>query len=84
MAYKSWRDDPGLTSHNVYKKRFAYWPVVSSDGIKIWWDNYYAIYTYWMADHGSKIFHEDSMTHNEFNCYITEAEYLVRKLAESL
>jgi hypothetical protein len=77
----SWRDEAGMESHPVYKKKWAIKPIVCSDGTKVWFKTYYIYYRVW----GSK--HHDNTgiyRHRDFVENITEAEYLVRKLADNL
>lgn len=90
MGYKSWRDDPNMMSKTTYKKRFAFWQIVCEDGTKIWWKNYYSVYRHWATSYFTPIgtnpgmFSEDMEYHTDYVGRITEAEYLVRKLSESL
>ena len=83
MAYQSWRDDPGLSSFNTYKKRFAFWPVICEDGTKVWWKNYYSTYRHWNVEYLIGDHSEDRRHHVDFTGHITEAEYIVRKLTEN-
>lgn len=86
--YKSWRDDPGMKTYREYKKKFAWWPKICGDQ-KVWWETYYAVYSHWVHMYASSLpatvfENADERDHVDFDCNITEAEYLVRKLAESL
>jgi len=80
----SWRNDPGLSSVVEYKRRFAYLPVTCADGTRIWCESYYKKYLHWGHSHGNKIFDDDDYGHTDFVENITEAEYIIRKLAETL
>lgn len=83
MAYCDWREDPGMQSYTSYKKKFATFPVVTIDGQKIWWESYYIFYRHWVNSYGGEINH-DKQNHRDRIGNISEAEYLVRKLSESL
>jgi hypothetical protein len=77
----SWRDDTTLEAHPVYKKKWAFKPITCADGTKVWFKTYYTYYNVW----GNK--HHDNTgiyRHRDFVENITEAEYLVRKLADNL
>ena len=78
----TWRDDPGLSTTASYKKCFALLPKTSDDGQKMWLVNYYKKYLTWGSGRG--VTWDDSEGHTELVELITEAEYLVRKLAEKL
>lgn len=78
MAHKTWRDDAGMNSELRYKKHFAYRPIITEEGVKVWWKNYYSVHRHWWAAY------ENGMHHVEKAGYITEAEYLVRKLTEGI
>lgn len=78
MARKTWRDSPGMSTYNRYKKHFAYRPVVTTDGTRVWWKNYYSVQSHWFSTY------ESSMHHIEAAGTITEAEYLIRKLTEGV
>lgn len=75
-----WRNDPHLDSHIEYNKKWAFWPVPCSDGIKVWGEYYYRKLKVWgFTDHNDFVY-----GHTDFIENITEAEYIVRKLAENL
>ena len=82
----SWRNEPGIMSVNRYKKCFALFPVTCSDGKKVWFETYYSKYII----SGNDIINSTNYTggeihlHSDFVENITEAEYLVRRLSESL
>jgi len=79
----NWRNDPGLVSKPDYRKRFALRPVMCSDGTKVWMKFYYKKYELW--SHGDNVpYHDEEYLHTDFIENITEAEYIVRKLAETL
>jgi hypothetical protein len=83
----NWRNDPGLTSKNMYKKKYALFPTKCEDGTVVWLKNYYVKYRYWgfrraitaadIADYRDDL-HEDKCEN------ITEAEYIVRRLTEGI
>ena len=88
MAYEpkdNWRNDPGLTSSIMYKKKFALFPKICEDGTEVWLRYYYTKYQYYgfrrpisiidIADYRDDL-HEDKLED------ITEAEYIVRRLIE--
>lgn len=79
----SWRDDDGLVSKTVYKRRWAIRPVVCSCGEKVWFSPYYSKYRVWGSKFTDDIDSEE-YPHTDFVENITEAEYIVRKLAENL
>ena len=83
MTYGNWRDDPGLESHSYYEKRFAITPVISHDGQKIWFKKYYKKYKSWSHTR-SGLPLMIATFHRDFVENITEEEYIVRKLSESL
>ena len=89
MAIKqTWRDDPGLIFETEYKKKFAWLPVLcKGESKKIWLKTYYTQYFNWGHSHSNakgKNGMYESMYHQEFEANITESEYLVRKLADTL
>lgn len=81
----NWRNDPGLKSVVIYRKKFALLPVVCQCGTKLWLKTYYKKYVYWGM---RSVGHLD--IDNEYNLHcdacenITEAEYLVRRLTEGV
>jgi len=80
----NWRNDPGISSVVEYKKRFAFTPVKCSDGTRIWWEPYYEKFLTWSAGHGRVFNDDDEYGHRESVEYITEADYIIRKLSETL
>lgn len=83
----NWRNDTGLTSCVVYKKKFALFPHKCEDNTVVWLKNYYTKYKYWgwrcgitAADISTRIdeLHEDKLED------ITEEEYIVRRLTEGI
>jgi hypothetical protein len=88
MSYKdidppNWRNDPGLSSTSEYRKKFAFRPVICSDGSKVWFKSYYKKYELW--SHGKNIpYCDEDYLHTDFIENITEAEFIIRKLAETL
>lgn len=88
MTYKdwnspNWRDDTGLEAHIIYKRKWALTPVVCTDGEKVWLDHYYTVQRLWCSKHVDE-YDIRNNSHKDFLGNITEAEYIVRKLAEKL
>lgn len=79
---ETWRDDPGMVRSVVYKKRFAFLPTTCLCGTKVWLKYYYRRYELW--SHGSNKIYDDGDAHTDYIGNITEEEYMVRKLAETL
>lgn len=85
MKPNDWRNDPGLTSTVIYKKKFALLPRRCEDGTLVWLKNYYTKFQFWgfrrsitmanVLDYRDDL-HEDKLEN------ITEAEYIIRKLTE--
>ena len=84
----NWRNDPGLSSKVIYKKKFAIFPKKCQDGTVIWWKNYYTKYQYWGFKHSGiaslDILNSDNDLHEDKLESVTEAEYIVRKLTEGI
>ncbi len=76
----NWRDDGGLVHKPLYKKRWALRPITCADGTRVWFKSYYSYYRLWATSH----FESEDYQHKDFIENITEAEYIVRKLADSL
>jgi hypothetical protein len=88
MTYKdidppNWRHDPGLKSKSEYRKRFAFRPVVCSDGTKVWFKSYYKKYEQWSHGDGAS-YYDEGYLHTDFIENVTEADFIIRKLAETL
>jgi len=84
MTYKdidppNWRNDPGMTSIVEYRRKFAFLPIICADNTKVHFAYYYKKYKKWNSDH-----YGSEYSHTDFIENITEAEYMVRKLAETL
>ena len=79
----NWRDDPALSNFVVYKKKLALRPVICSNGEKVWFKYYYSKYRIW-GHMPADSFSKRDYSHIDFIENITEAEYIVRKLAENL
>lgn len=80
MVHKSeynWRQDPGLKSTVIYRKKFAYVPVMCNCGTKVWLKNYYTKYIQWGYKNDSV---DTYGLHEDFCENITEAEYIIVKL----
>jgi hypothetical protein len=82
-APDNWRSDSGLTAVSLYRKRFALFPVKCSGGESVTFKFYYKKYTIWTHGNPSNLI-EDTYRHTDFIENITEAEYIIRKLAETL
>ena len=80
----SWRDDSSLISKSFYKKRFAIWPVTCADSSRVWLKVYYKKYQRWSHDCVSDAGYGVEYSHTDFVESVTEDEYLIRKLAETL
>ena len=70
------RIHPKLKTHIAYRRRFAFWPTKCS-GRWVWLKYYMEKYKQWI--HGTLMFNDIEHIEN-----ITEADYIVRKLSESL
>ena len=83
---KTWRNDPGLICETEYKKRFAWFPILcKGESKRIWLKTYYKQYMNWGHSFlNIKKGYYDSMFHQDFQDNITEEEYLVRKIADTL
>jgi hypothetical protein len=84
MVYpnSNWRNDPGLQSTTVYKKRFAILPATCQDGSRVWLKNYYRKYILW--GYRSQVTDHEESLHEDKCEIITEAEFIVRKLTEGI
>jgi len=78
---RSWRNDPSLVAEVSYKRKFALFPV-RINGEKVWMKFYYQKYKTWYHRYGGFI--ESEFGHTDLVEIISEDEYLVRKLAETL
>lgn len=76
----SWRSDAGLVRDVRYEKRFAIFPKICSDGTKVWMKSYFNKFEVW----NYRSVGENGFGHTDFIESITEEEYIVRKLAETL
>lgn len=76
----NWRDDGTLVHRPFYKRKWAFRPITCSDGTKVWFKPYYSYYRIWNNDRVSS----ERYNHTDFIENITEAEFLVRKLADNL
>jgi hypothetical protein len=84
-ALPEWRHEPGMAFKSFYKKRFAFYPIDLSNGDHIFWEAYYSKYTTWDSDYTfSAVESNDGYGHTDLVENISEAEYIVRKLAENL
>lgn len=79
----NWRNDPDLVSTNEYKRKFAYLPVKCTGGETVWLTHYYRHLTHWTVGRPAN-FEDQYYYHTDFAGNITEQEYVVRKLAETL
>lgn len=78
----TWRDDSSLSSTTTYKKKFALFPVMTSGG-RVWLKFYFKKYVTWHHKFG-KYNHGGDKGHTELVELISEEDYIVRKLAETL
>lgn len=76
----TWREDASIIGTAKYKRKFAIFPVTVTGG-KIWMKFYYKKYMVW--HHGYSSEYTDG-SHTELVEKISEDEYIVRKLAETL
>jgi len=84
MSYKDWRDDPGMTVISEYKRHFAFFPVECADSEIVWLRHYYKKFRVWGTGTLVDGYEDADYYHRDFVENITEAEYIVRKLAENL
>lgn len=78
---EGWRAE--LVSTPVYKQKYAWLPQLTISGEIIWLTRYYRVYKIWDTEHT----HVDITVihgHRDVVGNITEADYIVRKLSESL
>jgi len=76
----SWRLEAGLVRDVRYEKRFAIFPRICADGTKVWMKNYFNKFEVWNHPAAG----EQTLGHTDYIESITEEEYIVRKLAETL
>lgn len=85
---QTWRNDPGLIFETEYKKKFAWLPVrCNNEEKKIWWKTYYQSFMNWGHSYSTAKSQDGmfmSKYHQDFLGNITEEEYLVRKLSDTL
>jgi hypothetical protein len=82
---EDWRDDHGLIRRTIYKKSFAIFPVICAKNQRIWLKTYYKKYITWSHSRVTKVFYdEDDYGHTDFIENVSEGEFLVRKLSETL
>lgn len=77
---KNWREDSGITMHTVYKKRFAFFPKMCSDGQKVWFKSYYAEYALYYYDTSRR--RSDSGAHTDYIEAHSEETFMIKRLAE--
>jgi hypothetical protein len=75
----NWRHESGMIASTRYIKKFAFIKTQCSDGTEVWLKNYYKKYEVWNSS-----FLEGEDFHIDFIENITEAEYIIRKLADNL
>lgn len=83
MTYKDWRDDTGLVSTNTYSRKFAILPKKCLDGSIVWLSYYYKFVRVW-SNRIPTDFEDQYYSHPDFVGNISEEDYIVRKLAETL
>ena len=76
----NWRNDPGLKSVVIYRKKFAFLPITCKCGTQVWLKNYYTKYILWGTSH---ILAENEMynLHTDKLENITEEDYIIIKLS---
>jgi hypothetical protein len=74
----TWREDSSLVCTTIYKRRFAFFPVTVTGGT-VWLKFYYKKYNIWKHQHKMA-----PGVHSELDEKISEDDYIVRKLAETL
>jgi hypothetical protein len=87
MLKKTWRNDPGLIFECEYEKKFAWIPVKCENDVKIWWKPYYIHYVNWGHTYNAANSQDSTLMaayHQDCMGNITEEEYIVRKLADTL
>lgn len=77
MSYTNWRDDPGLECREVYKRKFAIFPVKCTTDT-VWLKRYYKLFKHWGHRHK---YIDKGYGHIDFIENITEEEYICRKLS---
>jgi len=80
----NWRNDPGLSAAIEYKRSFALRPIICCDGTKVWFKFYYKKYEHWSHSKSGKVYYDEGYLHTDFIENVSEAEYIIRKLAENL
>lgn len=77
---RNWRDDKGMVCESVYKRRFAFLPVLCSSSDKqIWLKWYYKKYNVWNSD-----IYMNEFDHVDYAESINEEEFMFRKLSGTL
>lgn len=79
-----WRNDPGLSSRTEYQRSFALWQTNCYNNEKVWFKFYYKKYKHWSHFDSALAGKTDIGLHTDFIENVTEAEYIIRKLAENL
>lgn len=79
---ESWRAGQGLTFNVRYKRVFALLPTKCSDNSIVWFKFYYKKYQTWKSNFNRD--NESSWGHTDYLENVTEADYLIRRLAENL
>lgn len=79
---QNWRNEEGLSSFIIYKKKFAWLRIICSDGSSVWLRNYYRKYKTWNTTYVSGLGDSD-YGHTDIED-ITEDEYIIRKLSGNL
>jgi len=71
---KNWRDDTGITSEDVYVRKFSWYPIKLFNDEKIHWKSYYSVYRYYPR-------YIKGYYRKEFIHHISEIDYIVLKLS---
>ena len=74
MKQTDWRNDPSITSKDIYIRKFAWLPVKLADGTRLFWKNYYKGFRC--------LYYRDRPFRNEFDIpgNISEDDYIIKKL----
>ena len=80
----NWRHEPGLVCTPEYRRKFAILPVKCVDGEVVWLKHYYKKYKHWTHMRIGKVWSGEDFVHTDFIERVSEADYIIRKLAENL
>jgi hypothetical protein len=87
FADGDWRQDSTyIVSRTVYTKKFAWFPIKTESGERIWFKTYYKRQQFWRYHAGDDIGLEEFLGYNchpEKPTKISSEDYMFRKLAEA-